>query len=84
MKQRGKLFKGIKMIAAAFLISAAVFSICVRVPEVFSDSDTALAAAAFGTAQQFLGLGGVLRSQSLQASGHAYAPFLPSWDSAIS
>ncbi len=47
MKQRGKFFKGIKAIAAVFLISAAVFSICRRVPEVFSESDTALAAAAF-------------------------------------
>ena len=37
-----------------------------------------------GLFHHIFGFGGVLGSQPFKTSGHAYAPFLPSWDSAIS
>lgn len=47
MKNRGKFFKAIKLTASLLLVIVAVFSVCRRLPEVFSQRETALAAAAF-------------------------------------
>ena len=47
MKSKGKFLKGIKISASLLLILVAVFSVCQRLPEVFSQRETALAAAAF-------------------------------------
>lgn len=47
MSAKGKFRKGIKIAVSCVLMAAALVSVVRRMPEVFSDRDTALAAAAF-------------------------------------
>ena len=47
MKFKGKFFKGTKIAVSLILVVVAVVCVIARLPQVFSDRDTALAAAAF-------------------------------------
>ena len=47
MKLKGRIIKGIRAVVSATLVFTAVFCVCRRLPEVLSNNDTALAAAAF-------------------------------------
>ena len=47
MKSKGKLLKGFRAAIALVLIAVAIGCVATRLPQVFSDRDTALAAAAF-------------------------------------
>jgi len=74
VKVKGKLLKGIKTGAAVLLVLTAVACVVRRVPQVFSERDTALAAAAFTLTDGKMFAGGGTEPSSAPAVTQSTAP----------
>ena len=74
MKVKGKFFKAVKSGAAVLLVLTAVVCVIRRVPQVFSERDTALAAAAFTLTDGKVFAGGSAEPSSAPAVTQSTSP----------
>ena len=74
MKVKGKFFKAVKSGAAVLLVLTAVVCVIRRVPQVFSERDTALAAAAFTLTDGKVFAGGSAEPSSAPAVTESTSP----------